>query len=203
MMTLPEQSTADALSAAEFEQRVTPHMAELYRRAMRLTSQHADAEDLVQDTLVKAFAAFGSFRSGTDIGAWLYRILINTHISNYRRVQRRPTLQSTDHLTDAQLITSAAHSPKGLPSAEDQVLRRLGHPGVAAAMRALPAQSRTAVYYADVAGLSCREIAALMGTPLGTVVSRLHRGRRRLRWLLAQADCGADYGDSGRQPQIA
>ncbi|WP_197506219.1 sigma-70 family RNA polymerase sigma factor [Mycobacterium sp. ACS4054] len=200
---MPEQLTAGALSAAEFEQRVTPHTAELYRRAMRLTSQHADAEDLVQDTLVKAFAAFGSFRSGTDIGAWLYRILINAHISNYRRLQRRPTLQSTDHLTDAQLITSADHSPTGLPSAEDQVLRRLGHPGVVTAMRALPEQSRTAVYYADVAGLSCREIAALMGTPLGTVVSRLHRGRRRLRWLLTQADESAGYVGARRQPEIA
>lgn len=203
MMTLPEQSTAGALSTAEFEQRVTPRVADLYRRAMRLTTQHADAEDLVQDTLVKAFAAFDSFQSGTDIGAWLYRILINTHISNYRKVQRRPTLQSTDRITDAQLMTSAAHSSKGMPSAEDQVLRRLGHPEVVAAMRALPEQSRLAVYYADIAGLSCREIAALMGTPIGTVVSRLHRGRHRLRWLLAEEDCSTGHGDTGRQAQIA
>jgi RNA polymerase sigma-70 factor, ECF subfamily len=186
-MTLPVESTADPDSAAGFERRVAPVISDLYRQARRLTDQHADAEDLVQDTLAKAFAGFDSFRPDSNIHAWLYRILLNTHISNCRKTQRRPAHDLAQHVTDLQLVVSAAHSAMGLPSAEDQALKCFGDQDVRAAMRALPEQFRTTVYYADIEGLRCKEIAAAMNTPIGTVVSRLHRGRRRLRLLLADS----------------
>ncbi|MGO9926642.1 MAG: sigma-70 family RNA polymerase sigma factor [Mycobacterium sp.] len=196
-MTLPVESTADPDSAAGFERRVAPVISDLYRQARRLTDQHADAEDLVQDTLGKAFAGFDSFRPDSNIHAWLYRILLNTHISNCRKTQRRPAHDLAQHITDLQLVVSAAHSAMGLPSAEDQALKCFGDQDVRAAMRALPEQFRTTVYYADIEGLRCKEIAAMMNTPIGTVVSRLHRGRRRLRLLLAEAGRCAGYHDSG------
>jgi RNA polymerase sigma-70 factor, ECF subfamily len=202
-MTLPMELTADAQATAGFEHRVAPLIGDLYRQAMRLTRQHADAEDLVQDTLVNAFAGFDSFQADSNIRAWLYRIMVNTHISNCRKTQRRPALQSTSHITDAQLMVTAAHSAAGLPSAEDQALRRLGNHNVIAAMRALPEQFRTTVYYADIEGIGCREIAAKMRTPIGTVVSRLHRGRRQLRRLLAQAEMGEGYDKSSELAQTA
>ncbi|OBA69474.1 hypothetical protein A5641_15250 [Mycobacterium sp. 1554424.7] len=152
-----------------------------------MTRHHADAEDLVQDTLTNAFAGFDSFRSDSNVHAWLHRILVNTHISNCRKTRRRPVQDLTDGITDMQLLASAAHSAKGLPSAEDQALDRVGEHDVIVAMRALPHQFRLTVYYADIQGLRCKEIAALMNAPIGTVVSRLHRGRRRLRRLLAEA----------------
>lgn len=195
-MTLPMELTAEAEPSARFEHRVAPLIDDLYGQARRLTRQHADAEDLVQDTLVNALAGFGSFEAESNIHAWLHRIMVNTHISNLRKLQRRPALQSTSYITDAQVMVDAAHSAVGLSSAEDQALRRLGSQNVITAMRALPEQFRTAVYYADIEGLDCREIAARMHTPIGTVVSRLHRGRRQLRRLLAQADVSEGYGSS-------
>jgi RNA polymerase sigma-70 factor (ECF subfamily) len=174
----------------------------LYRQARRLTGQHADAEDLVQDTLANAFAGFDSFRPDSNINAWLHRILVNTHISNCRKTQRRPA-HLAQHITDLQLVVSAAHSAMGMPSAEDQALKGFGDQDVRAAMRALPEQFRTTVYYADVEGLRCREIAAVMNTPIGTVVSRLHRGRRRLRRLLAEARRRERYDESGDFAQTA
>ena len=184
-MTLPAESTADANRTAGFERQVAPLLGDLHRHALRMTRHHADAEDLVQDTLAKAFAGFDSFRPDSNIHAWLYRILVNTHISNCRKTQRRPAQHLAEGITDLHLLMSAADSGMGLPSAEDQALKRFGDQDVIAAMRALPEQFRTTVYYADIHGLRCKEIAAVMNTPVGTVVSRLHRGRRRLRgcWL--------------------
>jgi RNA polymerase sigma-70 factor (ECF subfamily) len=183
-MTLSLEATAEAGTTGGFERLVVPRMGDLHRHAMRMTRHHADAEDLVQDTLAKAFAEFHSFRRDSDIHAWLYRILINTHISSCRKTQRRPVYHLTGEITDQQLVIGAAHSATGMPSAEDQALNSFGDQELIAAMRALPEQFRTAVYYADIHGLQCKEIAALMETPIGTVVSRLHRGRRRLRQLL-------------------
>jgi RNA polymerase sigma-70 factor (ECF subfamily) len=177
-------------------------MRDLYGQARRLTGQHADAEDLVQDTLANAFAGFDSFRPYSNINAWLHRILVNTHISNCRKTQRRPAQDLAQHITDLQLVVSSAHSAMGMPSAEDQALTRFGDQDVKAAMRALPEQFRTTVYYADVEGLRRKEIAAVMNTPIGTVVSRLHRGRRRLRRLLAETR-RERYDDSGDIAQTA
>lgn len=192
-MTLPAELTADADPTVGFERQVAPLLGDLHRQALRMTRHHADAEDLVQDTLAKAFAGFDSFRPDSSIHAWLYRILVNTHISNCRRTQRRPAQHLGEGITDLHLLASAAHSGVGLPSAEDQALKRFGYQEVIAAMRALPEQFRVTVYYADIQGLQCKEIAAVMNTPIGTVVSRLHRGRRRLRRLLVEASNSESY----------
>jgi RNA polymerase sigma-70 factor, ECF subfamily len=195
-MTLPVQLTADADPTAGFESQVAPLTGDLYRQALRMTRHHADAEDLVQDTLAKAFVCFDSFRPGSNIHAWLYRILVNTHISNCRKTQRRPTQHLAAGITDLHLLANTARSAVGLPSAEDQALKRFVDQDVIAAMRALPEPFRTTVYYADIEGLQCKEIAAAMNAPIGTVVSRLHRGRRRLRRLLAEADGSQCYDES-------
>lgn len=203
MMTLSVRLAADAGPAAGFERHVAPAMRDLYGQARRLTGQHADAEDLVQDTLVNAFAGFASFRPDSNFNAWLHRILVNTHISNCRKVQRRPAQDLAPHIKDPHEAVSSAHSAIGLRSAEDQALTLFGDQDVRSAMRALPEPFRTTVYYADVEGLRCREIAAVMHTPIGTVVSRLHRGRRRLRLLLAEAGREERYDDSGDVAQTA
>jgi RNA polymerase sigma-70 factor (ECF subfamily) len=195
-MTLPAELPADADLTAGFEHQVAPLLGDLHRQALRMTRHHADAEDLVQDTMAKAFAAFDSFRPESNLAAWLYRILVNTHISNCRKTQRRPAQHLAEGITDLHFRLSAAHSGVGLPSAEDQALKRFGDHDVIAAMRSLPEQFRTTVYYADMEGLPCKEIAAVMDTPIGTVVSRLHRGRRRLRLLLARPHKSENYADA-------
>jgi RNA polymerase sigma-70 factor, ECF subfamily len=202
-MTLPVELTADAGPTPGFESRVAPLIDHLYRRALQMTRQHADAEDLVQDTLANAYAGFDSFRPDSNIYAWLHRILVNTHISNCRKMQRRPAQRSADEITDLQLVASAAHSAMGLPSAEDQALECFGDQDIMAAMRALPEQFRTTVYYADIEGLRCKEIAAVMNTPIGTVVSRLHRARRQLRRLLAEVARSQGYDNSRELAQTA
>src|SRR5271166_2459609 len=202
-MTLPLELTADADPTAGFERRVAPLIGDLHRHAMRMTRHHADAEDLVQDTLAKAFAGFDSFRPDSNICAWLHRILVNTHISNCRKTQRRPAQHLASEITDLQLVISAVHSATGMPSAEDQALKNFGDQDVIAAMRALPEQFRITVYYADIHGLQCKEIAAVMKTPIGTVVSRLHRGRRQLRRLLAEVARSQGYDNSMELAQTA
>lgn len=176
---------ADAGRKDGFESQITPLLGGLYRRAQRMTSQRADAEDLVQDTLANAFAGFGSLRPNSNVDGWLHRILVNTHIDNYRKAQRRPQQHPTEEITDVELARSAVHSATGLPSAEDEALKQIGDQRLIAAMRSLPDKFRTTVYYADILGLDCREIAALTNAPTGTVTSRLHRARRQLRRLLA------------------
>ena len=184
-MTPPAALIADAGSTEGFERQVRPLLNGLYRRAQRMTHQHADAEDLVQDTLANAFAGFDSLRPNSNVYAWLHRILVNTHIDNYRKAQRRPQQHPAEVITDMERVASAVYSATGLPSAEEEALKQIGDQQLIAAMRSLPEQFRTTVYYADIQGLDCREIAALMNTPIGTVTSRLHRGRRQLRRLLA------------------
>jgi RNA polymerase sigma-70 factor (ECF subfamily) len=178
--------------AARFEREAVPMLDGFYRHAMKLTHDHADAEDLLQETAAKAFAGFGSFRDGTNLGGWLYRIMLNCHISGYRRQQRRPVQWLTDSITDGQIMSQALHSSAGLRSAEDLALDHLEDSDIKTAMQALSERMRTTVYLADVEGLRFREIAALTGVPIGTVMSRLHRARRQLRRLLA--DVAADRG---------
>ncbi|MEC9324030.1 MAG: sigma-70 family RNA polymerase sigma factor [Actinomycetota bacterium] len=168
-----------------FARDAVPAIDGLYRHAFTLTRNHADAEDLLQDTAARAYASFGSFQRGTNLSGWLYRIMVNTHRNNHRRQQHRPTLWLTDEFSDPQLLTHARRTA-GPGSAEDEVLARAGDQRVAAAMRGLPATYRTAVYHADVEGRTYKEIAALTEVPLGTVMSRVHRGRIRLRRALAE-----------------
>jgi len=180
--------------AARFERDAVPLLDGFYPQAMKMTRDPTEAEDLLQETAAKAFAGFHGFRDGTNLGGWLYRILLNTHISGYRKQQRRPVQWLTDEITDGQLLAEARHSSIGLRSAEDQVLDQLGDNDVRDAMRQLPEKLRTAVYYADIEGRRFKEIAELTNAPIGTVMSRLHRGRHRLRGLLAEVARDRGYG---------
>jgi RNA polymerase sigma-70 factor (ECF subfamily) len=173
-------------STGDFECAALPQIARLQRHALRLTRNHADAEDLLQDTMTKAYANFDSFRTGTDIVAWLHRIMTNIYINGYRKAQRSPSMFAIDDLTDQQHGAIVRLAWATTRSAEDQALDSLPDPHVKTAMEALPEQFRLAVYYADVGGFRYAEIARIMGTPRGTVMTRLHRGRERLRHYFAE-----------------
>jgi RNA polymerase sigma-70 factor, ECF subfamily len=181
----PARRAIDGELSAQFESDVIPLREPLYRHAMRMTRNHADAEDLLQDTLVKAYANLVSFRQDTNRRGWLFRIMTNTYISTYRQKRRQPAHHPSGLITEALLAAAAHHGSTGPHSAEEQALNRLGDSTFRAAMCALPEQFRLAVYYADVAGFAYKEIADLTHIPVGTVMSRLHRGRRLLRLLLA------------------
>ena len=182
--TTPAQPTPELRRL--FEDQALVFMDQLYAAALRMTRNPADAGDLVQETYVKAYAAFGSFTQGTNLKAWLYRILTNTFINSYRKNQRGPYQGTIDDLEDWQLGGAESLTQgRSTRSAEAEAIDHLPDSDVKAALQSIPEDFRLAVYLADVEGFSYQEIADIMKTPVGTVMSRLHRGRRLLRDLLA------------------
>jgi len=170
---------------ARFERDALPYLGQMYPAALRMTGNRADAEDLVQETFTRAYASFGQFEPGTNLRAWLYRILTTTFLSSCRKRQREPLPAPVGELQDRQLARAASYPSSGLMPAEAEV-EHLPDCRALRALRRLPGAFRTVVYLADVEGYAYQEIADLMGTPIGTVTSRLHRARRQLRELLQE-----------------
>lgn len=196
-----DASAANTDASALFEEQALPFMDQLYAAALRMTRNPADAQDLVQETFVKAYAAFGQFKQGTNLKAWLYRILTNTFINTYRKKQREPYQNPLDELQDWQLGGPSSASSATSRSAEAEAIDHLPDSDVKDALQSIPEDFRLAVYFADVEGFSYQEIADIMKTPIGTVMSRLHRGRRMLRELLT--DYARDRGLSAVQDSDA
>ena len=202
VMTLPDSPEVDELPdletetdderAVRFERDAMSYVDQLYSAALRMTRNPADAEDVVQDTYLKAFSSFHQFKPGTNLKAWLYRILTNTFITSYRKSQRQPQLADGADVEDWQLHRAESHTSTGLRSAEVEALDRMPDGVVTDALASLSEDFRMAVYLADVEGFSYKEIAEIMGTPIGTVMSRLNRGRAQLRAKLA--DHAAEMG---------
>jgi RNA polymerase sigma-70 factor (ECF subfamily) len=180
-----------------FERDVTPLIAQLYPAALRMTRNPSDAEDLVQETLAKAYAAFHQFRPGTNLRAWLHRILANTFINNYRKKRREPVQDLGADLQDQWHVGGDPLLPPAR-SAEVEALERLADSDILQALRELPAEFRAAIYLADIEGYPYREIAEIMDTPIGTVMSRLHRGRAKLRERLAKHASRSELAETSR-----
>jgi RNA polymerase sigma-70 factor (ECF subfamily) len=191
----PRQTETDAERSARFEAEALQYIDRLYAAAMRVTRNPTDAEDLVQETYAKAFASFHQFKPGTNLKAWLHRILTNTFINDYRKRERSPKQTNADDVDDWQIMRAAEHESTGLKSAEHEVLDHLPDSRIKEALAELRDDYRMVVYYSDVEGYSYKEIAEIMGTPIGTVMSRLHRGRAQLRQALTHRGITADSVD--------
>jgi len=181
-----------------FETDALQYMNQLYSAALRYTKNPSDAQDLVQDTFAKAYVSFHQFEPGTNLKAWLYRILTTTFINTYRKDQRRPQL-SDQELEDWQIADASSHTSDQGKSAEDVVLENLPDSDIKRALAEIPEEFRIAVYLADVEGFSYKEIAEIVGVPTGTVMSRLHRGRKQLREKLTDYARELGYVKGGKK----
>lgn len=182
-----------AARKARFEKDALVFTSQLYGAALRYTKNTHDAQDLVQDTYAKAFTSFHQFEPGTNLKAWLYRILTTTFINNYRKDQRRPKI-SAGEIEDWQIADASSHTSDQGKSAEDEVLENIADKDVKEALAAMPEEFRIAVYLSDVEGFSYKEVAEITGVPTGTVMSRLHRGRKLLRAALADYAKSRGFG---------
>jgi RNA polymerase sigma-70 factor, ECF subfamily len=178
-----ETREQDPALKARFERDAVPLLSGMYSSALRMTRNPSDAEDLVQETFLRAYRGFSGFREGTNLKAWLYRILTNTFINSYRKRQREPQTVPDDNVEDWYLYDRLA-AQSSTASAEATVLDSMPDEDVRAALDALPEGYRMAVLLADVEGFSYKEIAEILDIPIGTVMSRLHRGRRALEKAL-------------------
>ena len=181
-----------------FEADALQYMNQLYSAALRYTKNPSDAQDLVQDTYAKAYVSFHQFEPGTNLKAWLYRILTTTFINTYRKDQRRPQL-SDQELEDWQIADASSHTSDQGKSAEDVALENLPDSDIKRALAEIPEEFRIAVYLADVEGFSYKEIAEIVGVPTGTVMSRLHRGRKQLREKLTDYARELGYTKGGKK----
>ena len=181
-----------------FEADALQYMNQLYSAALRYTKNPADAQDLVQDTYAKAYVSFHQFEPGTNLKAWLYRVLTTTFINTYRKDQRRPQL-SDQELEDWQIADASSHTSDQGKSAEDVALENLPDSDIKRALAEIPEEFRMAVYLADVEGFSYKEIAEIVGVPTGTVMSRLHRGRKQLREKLTDYARELGYTKGGKK----
>lgn len=184
LMSETTQESAAALEA-RFTRDALPYLDQLYGAAMKMTRNPSDAQDLIQETFLKAFSAFSSFTEGTNLKAWLYRIMTNSYINGYRKRQREPYLGVVEELEDWQLGGAESTTATSSRSAEAEAIDRTPSNVITEALGQLSEEFRMAVVLADVEGFSYQEIAEMMKTPTGTVMSRLHRGRKQLRHLLA------------------
>jgi len=191
--------TGDAARQEQFTSQAMEHMPSLYSAALRMTRSAADAEDLVQETYLKAYRAWHSYQQGTNLKAWLYRILTNTFINSYRSKKRRPEQTELDEVEDLYLYRrlGGLEAAAAGRSAEDEVMDLFTDSDVKGAIEALPDQFRMAVLLADVEGFSYKEIAEILDIPIGTVMSRLHRGRKALQKALV--DFGTQRGLVGNR----
>ena len=176
--------TDDAALRERFERDLMPLMSGIYGAALRMTRNPADAEDLVQDTYLRAYRGFAGFQEGTNLKAWLFRILTNSFISTYRKRQRQPQIVEGPDDIDEWYLFDKLGARNVEDSAESEVLDRIPDEAVKAALESLPENFRLPVLLADVEGFSYKEIAEIMQTPIGTVMSRLHRGRKALERAL-------------------
>jgi RNA polymerase sigma-70 factor (ECF subfamily) len=175
-----QHSRMSAELALRFDAEMAPHRGQLYARALRMTRNREDAEDLVQETLERACGSFHRF-SGEHAKAWLHRIMTNAFINGYRKRQRDPQVVLVGGLEQLPVSEQRGPVPPEARAAETQVLERMPAPELLAALDSLPPEFRRALLLTDVEGLSCRETAQVMGTPIGTVMSRLHRARAAVR----------------------
>ena len=208
-LSMPDSSSPGALvrvdrekeSAAQrrerFERDALQYMNQLYSAALRYTKNPDDAQDLVQDTYAKAYTSFHQFEPGTNLKAWLYRVLTTTFINTYRKDQRRPQ-QSDSEVEDWQLAEAATHTSDQGKSTEDVVLENLPDSDIKRVLAEIPEEFRIAVYLADVEGFAYKEIAEIIGVPAGTVMSRLHRGRKQLREKLTEYARELGYVKGGK-----